>query len=349
MKACKLNKQIFSLLMVLLCFTSCNGQTKTLKLPNKGKVANIGFGMQDKSGNIWLATNGDGIYLFDGKTFTNYREEDGLDNNIVYAILEDSKGNIWVGTKTGLNRCDFNKDLNYRKTFTPIPIQISEHHFFSSTNLPGVNPPTLNGVWSMMLDNDGTIWMGTDDGVYCYDGRKFTRFLDNKEVSNTDSLQLKAIFSILKDSKGHVWFTACAAEGISRFDGKKLTNVIPYENIGRTDRVIEDNKGIFWFAAVFKGVCRYDGIQFANNIFSDKINHGPCNILEDNEGNLWFDTQEGLGFYDGKIFKVLTEQDGLPNKSLSPLLKDNSGNLWFSAANMGLYCYDGKSFIPFSE
>ena len=356
--------QFNSLLLTLMFFTSCNGQSsynindkksfttehpKTLKLQAKNKMATIGFGMQDKSGNIWFASNGDGIYLFNGKNFRNYREEDGLDNNIVYSILEDNNGNIWVGTKTGLNRYNPNEDSKHKKIFTPIPIQLSITNIFSPTNLSNVNPRTENGVWCMMQDRDGTIWMGTDDGVYCYSGTNFTRFLDNKKVINNDSLQLKSIFSILQDTKGHIWFTACVYEGVSRFDGKNLSNIIPHENIRRTDRIIEDQKGILWLAAVFKGVCRYDGVRFANNVFGEEINKGPNNIVQDNDGNLWFGTEKGLGFYNGKTFSVLTEQDGLPIKNLSPVLKDKLGNLWFREANMRLYYYDRKTFFNYSE
>ncbi len=256
----KFKNPIFTLLLVSLFFTSCNGQTKTnipndninkqksfineqlktVKLHSKNKTASIGFGIQDKSGNIWLASNGDGVHFYDGKTFSNFREEDGLDNNIVYSILEDNKGNIWVGTKTGLNRSNPVADFKTKKRFTQI--QLSNTSIFSHTYSSEMNLQRNNGVWCMMEDKNGTIWFGTDDGVYCYNGKDFIQFLDNKEVINNDGLQLKAIFSILQDSNGYIWFAACASEGISRFDGKNLTNIIPYKNIRRTDRIVEDKR-----------------------------------------------------------------------------------------------------------
>ena len=48
-----------------------------------------------------------------------------------------------------------------------------------------------------------------------------------------------------------------------------------------------------------QGVCRYDGISFTNNVFGEEINKGPNNIVEDNDGKLWFGTEKGLGFYNG--------------------------------------------------
>jgi ligand-binding sensor domain-containing protein len=48
-----------------------------------------------------------GIWCYDGKTFMNFSEKDGLENYGVWCIVEDNKGNIWVGTRnTGLYMFD---------------------------------------------------------------------------------------------------------------------------------------------------------------------------------------------------------------------------------------------------
>jgi ligand-binding sensor domain-containing protein len=39
----------------------------------------------------------------------------------------------------------------------------------------------------MLQDSKGNIWFGTGDGVYCYDGKNFSRFLDNPDVINKES------------------------------------------------------------------------------------------------------------------------------------------------------------------
>lgn len=119
-----------------------------------------------------MGTNGEGLFRYDGKTFTNLTEKDGLDNHIIYALLQDKTGNIWVGTRTGL--CRYNG-----KIFTPIAIMVSYANNFNYSNSSDNNQSSKNGVWTMMQDKSGTIWFGTDDGVYCYNGTNFTRFLDN--------------------------------------------------------------------------------------------------------------------------------------------------------------------------
>ncbi|HPI53871.1 MAG TPA: hypothetical protein PLU10_04210, partial [Chitinophagaceae bacterium] len=161
--------------------------------------------------------------------------------------------------------------------------------------------------------------------------------------------QLKGIFSILETKDGNVWFTACQSEGVSRFDGKTLSNIIPYKDVRRTDRVIEDKNGNLWFACVFKGVGRYDGKGFIQNVFNEKPTNGPSNIIEDGKGNIWFDTQEGLSYYDGIKLNTFNESEIISNKKLVPIFVDKTGYLWLSSKELGLYKFDDGKFISYSE
>lgn len=348
--------QIFILLLLSLFFTSCNGQIKTethleketkikgLKIPKPqglNKDADIGFGTQDKEGNIWFGSYGEGVFKYDGKFFTQYTTSEGLNSNTTYSIVEDKAGNIWVGTNKGLNRFD-------GKYFENISVVLSSTNSLLP-NFNNNNSPTENKFWSMMVDTKGIVWFGTDDGVYCFNGTKFTRFLDSHNLLNKDSLQLKGIFSIIEAKDGKVWFTACQSEGVSSFDGKTLSNVIPYKDVGRTDRVIEDKNGTLWFACVFKGVGRYDGKRYTKNMFNEKAINGPSNIIEDAKGNIWFDTQEGLSYYDGNTLKIFKENDSIPNKKLIPVFLDKAGHLWLSGKGMKLYQYIDGKFISYSE
>ena len=357
-----LNRSVYFLLVSLFSFNSSCGQakleipmnkesddkksvgllSKILKPKGLFKEASIGSGIQDKKGNIWLGSNGEGIFCFNGKYFIQYTMKEGLNSNTIYSIVEDKVGNIWVGTNKGLHRFNGETFENVFIVLKNFPSSIANHSNFSIT-------PNENSVWSMITDKKGIMWLGTGDGVYCYDGKEFTRFIDNPSIINKDSLQLKAIFSILETRDGNIWFTACQSEGISRFDGKTLSNIIPYKDVRRTDRVIEDKNGNLWFACVFKGVGRYDGKVYTQNVFNEKPINGPSNIVEDRKGNLWFDTQDGLGKYDGKKLIILSEKDGIPNKNLVPIMLDNSGSIWFSNKGMGLYQFNDGKFICYSE
>jgi ligand-binding sensor domain-containing protein/signal transduction histidine kinase len=63
---------------------------------------------QDTKGHLWIGTAGGGLNLYqpDTDTFTYYLEKDGLPNGVVYGILEDETGYLWMSTNFGISRFD---------------------------------------------------------------------------------------------------------------------------------------------------------------------------------------------------------------------------------------------------
>lgn len=63
---------------------------------------------QDQKGRVWIGTAGGGLNLYhpETDTFTYYLEKDGLPNGVVYGILEDAKGYLWLSTNFGISRFD---------------------------------------------------------------------------------------------------------------------------------------------------------------------------------------------------------------------------------------------------
>ena len=64
---------------------------------------------QDKASIVWLGTDGEGLQRFDpatGQVTITYQEEHGLPNNVVYSILPDEAGQLWLSTNKGLARFD---------------------------------------------------------------------------------------------------------------------------------------------------------------------------------------------------------------------------------------------------
>jgi len=72
----------------------------------------------------------------------------------------------------------------------------------------------------------------------------------------------------------------------------------------------------------------------------------------DNEGDLWFSTNQGVLRYDGKSFANLSTKDGLSDDQVTSIMQDRLGNMWFGMPE-GLCRFDGKSFthvpIPYTE
>lgn len=361
-----INKPFYSLLIALTFLTCCNGQTKTPtdkqsetkttpvgqpKLINsQGTQANdnVHCSLQDKAGNLWFGTTGSGVYRYDGKLFYNYTVKDGLNNNAVWSILEDKSGNIWFGTTDGICRYD-------GKNIIPISIPFSIRPVVSNSYY--TNQSTKNTVWSMLQDKSGKIWFGTGDGVYCYDGFNFTRFLNNDRVVNKDSLHLKMVDCILEDKSGDIWFASgCppGMEGVCRYDGKAITSAKPNGD-SWIRLIVKDKKGKLWFSGRARGNFIYDGKNFKN--FTEKVGIGNP-LLVDTFGNIWFGGEErlssvenegGIWCYDGKTFKNYNTIDGISKYSVFSMLEDRDGNIWIGTRNTGLYKFDGKTFTSFSE
>lgn len=112
--------------------------------------------------------------------FDNYSIKQGLSEQKVYSLLQDSKGLIWLGTFNGLSRFDGKKFEN----------------FTSRNNLAS------GGVRCMTEDSFGNIWFGhLNGGISRFNGQKF-------EQVAFDSLKVTGDVSSIAQIKDKIWFTS---------------------------------------------------------------------------------------------------------------------------------------------
>lgn len=129
--------------------------------------------------------------------FRHYQVENGLSNNAVISLLQDSSHFIWFGTKDGLNRFD-----GYR-------FKIFRHHAGNNKSIGS------NFIHCLQEGSNGTLWVGTDKGIYRYDA--ISESFDNL------SAQLTGIVSDIKtDAAGNVWFIMNQTLYQYRLPGKQL-------------------------------------------------------------------------------------------------------------------------------
>src|SRR5699024_3687973 len=114
--------------------------------------------------------------------------------------------------------------------------------------------------------------------------------------------------------------------------------------------IFQDHLNEFWFATDGEGVWHYDGNQNLrqyrriNGLGADRVR----DIVEDDEGVLWFATLSGLTKLEGGNFRTYTVADGLPNNRLYDLLVSANGILWI-ATRGGLCRMKGQSFKCYTE
>lgn len=314
-------------------------------------------GLQDNAGNLWFGTNADGVYCYDGKSFTNFTRRDGLCNNDVLCILEDKNGNIWFGTRGGLCLYKLTSETSGKKKFTNIPISANGQYLAN------------NFVWTIMQDKTDKIWIGTNEGVFVYDpfvghhdSIVFKPFLNDERISNKNKLKLRVVQKIAEDKKGNIWFASgdFEGEGICYFNGNTLGNFYP-DNIKSFRSVLETKTGDLLFFATRQGAYRYDGKTIVNLTEKTELKSKAITAaMEDNNGNLWFGTdcygnnneeenKCGAWCIDENSFKLFSTKDGLSHNSVLCIVQDRGGNIWFGTRNTGLCCYNGKTFTDYTD
>jgi len=109
---------------------------------------------EDKSGNLWFASYGGGLNIFDGKKFTYLDTEHGLTSDNIYSVIADDDGNIWAGTQNGVDKITIN-DQGEIETIT---------NYDKYDGFTGIE---ANGM-ANFKDNEGNLWFGTIKGVMRY-------------------------------------------------------------------------------------------------------------------------------------------------------------------------------------
>ena len=124
--------------------------------------------------------------------------EDGLIDNSVDVIMEDSNQFIWFGTRHGgVSRFDGTTFRNYNQSEGSI---------------------ANNEVCHIMEDSKGRIWLSSEGyGVYRFDGMAFSNY------SQDDGLGVRAVQAIYEDSKGRIW--AGGGGGLYRLENDSFINV----------------------------------------------------------------------------------------------------------------------------
>lgn len=152
---------------------------------------------EDKTGKFWFGTRGN-VSVYDGKTFITLTDNDGKPFTNVRSIIQDKKGNIWLGGNDGLWRYDGRAFTNFSQKFVGYIYEDREGNIWTSSesaygkgwalsrydeaSLSDKKPTVTeiksggNGLFGILEARDGSIWFGSMDGVYRYDGKTVTDF-----------------------------------------------------------------------------------------------------------------------------------------------------------------------------
>ncbi|MEW6364636.1 MAG: two-component regulator propeller domain-containing protein [Acidobacteriota bacterium] len=318
---------------------------------------NIVHILEDRSGIIWISTEGGGVSLIkkDKTVFPHYRHVQGstrsISGNYVTAIYKDAGGDLWIGTGgAGLNRIR-EADGTYT-VFKHDPER-------PRTSLSNDTITSISSAAEL-----GYLWIGTNDGLnkLHLETGTFTHF--KHDPAKPGSLSDNQIFSAFLDSRGHLWVIAHVyldrlPLGESEFVHYRHDPGVP-ESIseGPGYPIYEDRSGTIWIGSWYRGLNRYDHQSDTFQHFShDAGKPGSLShdrvwaIHEDRRGRIWIGTYGGgLNLFDRSSggCKRYLEKDGLANNVIYGILEDEEGCLWMSTNN-GLSCFnpDTETFRNF--
>ncbi len=257
----------------------------------------------------------------------------------IRALLSDSRGRVWVGTRDG-------ELIAYGGNGRPL------------YRLPLRNPGM---IYALREDRAGRIWVGTKgEGLYKLTPRGEGFAVTHYVHSETDpySLNDDRVYSVEEDDRGRIW-VATYGGGINVLDdpqgdrfihaGNQLTHY-PLDEAGRVRWLLFDRPDRM-FAATVDGLLIFDpGAGYKQMRFrlvqkipgdaSSLGNNDIIHMLKDSQERIWLATYGGglncIERYDADgtpRFRCYDLSDGLPSNICMAIAEDRQGDLWVSTHN----------------
>jgi PAS domain S-box-containing protein len=268
----------------------------------------IGYLCADREGGVWVGTNR-GLVHLSSPSIRVFSRGDGLPEENVYPVYEDSAGRIWAGIwQNTLARYEggrFHAFLRTADTFY---------------------------ITSLFEDRSGRFWIGTASNLYYLDDTKLVRFT---EPAGFAAL---AEFSVItQDREDALWFGT--DQGLSRRAGGQVTRFTAKDGLpdDYITALLQTSDGRLWvgtrrgLAALASG--HVTAFTTADGLASNHVR----SLHEDSERVLWIGSYDGglTRFKDGK-FTALTVKEGLFSNGVFCILEDHRGWFWMNS-NQGIF------------
>ncbi len=235
---------------------------------------------KDNKGAIFLGTDG-GVFSYSDGDLTHLTNGKNDKNTArTHSIAQDSKDNLWFGTKEGL-----------------VVVDKEDNTFKNYTILDGLSSDIVRVVF---CDKSGDVWIGTDGGGLCKaieqgDSLVFKSYQNDTEELN--SLSNNTVLSIYQDKEGFLWIGTFGG-GLDKFDIKNEAFTVYTEKDGLSNNVIygvlPDKTGNLWLST-------NKGISFLNLETNEFKVFDETDGLQSNEFNngAFFRSPSGQMFFGG--------------------------------------------------
>jgi len=328
-------------------------------------------------GAIWFATDG-GVSRYDGMEFFNLTKQEGLAHDWVDSIAASPDGTLLFATSKGLSAWDGQSFVKSKLVETmgsryarPIyrdpegPLWLGDWNAGGLWRYDGKEVTPVTGMTNIVTcfrrDSKGKMWIGTQQGLFTFDGTNAIRHpISEMRLSqprrrhgdrpSISSLRYASIGRVGEDSHGTIWFTTSGAR-LFRYDGKECRLLSEEDGFPSGPYPIYcDSRGNFWFGN-WPGsdmvLTRFDGTSFVNYVLEfgskDTSIYDMPFIHRDMNGVLWLGANKGVWRYDESTFQNYTAADGLPTTAVTRTLATPEGTVWFGGYR-GASRFDGTNF-----
>jgi ligand-binding sensor domain-containing protein/two-component sensor histidine kinase len=286
-------------------------------------------------------------------SFKNLSVPDGLAQSQVYAICQDKKGYIWLGTRGG---------------------GISKYDGKSFTNFNNKNGLHNNYISVIKEDANGNLWIGTRNGVSIYNGDTFKQI--NLAAQDAEVFGILFIEKniLLATSAGLYLGNAKVFKKIAEGEYIAATQIEKYNYVATKNCVfsVNENKVTPYRAFTAKEIQSLGVFQkqlmigtygagaflvSSNNTLSALNNEKlkkeyVLHFMQDDEAKLWISTlNNGICIYDAKnkSYTWINEQDGLCKNHIRYCMQDAAHNYWIGSSGNGFSYSAQKKFIHHSQ
>jgi ligand-binding sensor domain-containing protein len=327
----------------------------------------------DAEGNIWVGTRG-GISKYNGSEWTSFTIINGvnsvggvivdyiLDPDVYYTIEADDFGNVYCGLEFDFLKFD-GSDWQYIWSVYPSKDDLFKADTDSSYWLGGDYGATYyngrgwksygseeglvnNNVNVIEIDQEGNVWFGTEGGVSKFDGTAWTSYTE------ADGLASNNVENIAIGSEGNIWCTSQSTvtvyNGLTWTIHEIIDEVIPWGHIFSI--AAADNGSVLlgtYNGNLSNRFIKYDGSGWITYTYDECVAGFVYTIAEDNNGNKWFGTSQGLSKLEGGKWHTYTERDGLADNWVNDILFDTDGSIWCGTFG-GVSVFDGAAWTNYT-
>ncbi len=271
--------------------------------------------------------------------------EDGLSQDAILAIAQDTQGFLWFGTEDGLNKYDGYKFTVYKHD-TDDPASLID-----------------NFVSEILVDRNGEIWVGTRSGLDRFDSSSGSFIHYPTQLESEPYLQGAWVISLYEDHQGTLW-VGTEEEGLNRLDRSNGTFSNSMDEFGdrpllhvNAARVIyEDTKGKMWIGT-HDGMYYFDRVSGEFTHYQDAVGVDDAEltdvsaIYEDQRGNLWVGSEAGgisrFNPASGTFMRYMhdpNDPQSLSHDRVRAIFQDRLGNFWVGTQN-GLNLMPAEDFM----